>query len=59
MVQNAQNNDRRIDFIALKKHYEGVGLNAVEIVKYDKILQDSFYSGKKIHICGGTNSKDS
>ena len=47
MVQNAQKNDGRIDFIALKKHYKGVGVHAVEIVKYDKILQDLFYSGEK------------
>ena len=47
MVQNAQKNGVRLDFIALKKHYEGVGVHAVEIVKDDKTLQYLFYSGEK------------
>ena len=47
MVHNAQQNNRRIDFIALKNHYEGVGIHAVDIVKADKTLQDLLYSGEK------------
>ena len=47
LVQNAQKNDRRSDFIALKNHYEGVGVHTVGIVKADKILQYLFYSGEK------------
>ena len=47
MLKNAQKNNGRLDFIALKNHYEGVGVHAVEIVKADKILQDLLYSGEK------------
>ena len=47
MVHNDQKNNRRLDFIALKYHYEGVGDHSVDIVKADKILQDLFYSGEK------------
>ena len=58
MVQNSQKNDGRLDCIALKNHYEGVGVHAIEIVKADKIIQDLFYSGEKTHTCDGTNLKD-
>ena len=47
MVQNAQKNYWRLDFIALKNHYEGVGVHAIDIFKSDKIIQDLFYSGDK------------
>ena len=47
MVQNSQKNDGRLDFIALKNHYEGVGVHAIDIVKSDKIVQYLFYSGEK------------
>ena len=51
MVQNSQKNDGRLDFIALKNHYEEVNVHAVDIVKSDNILQYLFYSGeKKPHI---------
>ena len=59
MLQIAQKNDGRLDFIALNNHYEGVGVHAVEMVKYDKILQDYSIQVRKSHTCGGTNSKDS
>ena len=38
MVQNAQKNDGILDSIALKNHYEGVGVHAIYIVKSDKII---------------------
>ena len=47
MVHNSQNNDGRLDFIALKNHYEGVGVHAIDIFKSNNIIQDLFYSGKK------------
>ena len=47
MVQNAQNNDGSLDFIALKNHYEVVGVHAIYIVKADKIIQYLLYSGEK------------
>ena len=46
-VHNAQKNYRRLDFIALKNHYEGVGVHALDIVKADNIIQYLFYSGEK------------
>ena len=47
MVHNAQKNDGRLNFIALKNHYEGVGVHAIDIVKSDNIIQDLFYSDEK------------
>ena len=47
MVPHAQHNSGRFDFIALKKHYKGVGVRAINIVQADKVLQDSFYSVEK------------
>ena len=42
---NMVQNHGRLDFIALKKSYEGFRVHAVDIVKADKIIQDLFYSG--------------
>ena len=40
-----------MDFIALKNHFEGLGIHAIDIVKADNIIQYLFYSGeKKPHI---------
>ena len=47
MAQNSQNNDGRLDIIALKNHHEGLGVHAIDIVKADDIIQDLFYSGDK------------
>ena len=47
MIHNALKNDGRLNFIALKNHYEGVGIHAIGIFKADKIIQYLFYSGKK------------
>ena len=47
MVQNDQKNDGRLDLIALKIHYKGVGVHAIDIVKSDNIIQDLFYSREK------------
>jgi len=40
-------NNGRLDFNGLKDHFEGVGINAVDILAADKILEDLFYSGEK------------
>jgi hypothetical protein len=37
----------RKDFIALKEHYEGVGINAIDIIQADKVIETLFYSGEK------------
>ena len=37
----------RSDINALKNHYEGVGVHAINFVKADKVLNDLFYSGEK------------
>ena len=55
MVHNAQKNDGRLDLIALKNHYEGVSVHAIDIFKAYKIIQDLFYSDIKSHTCGGMN----
>jgi hypothetical protein len=45
-VYEGQNNGR-LDFIALKEHYKGVGLHALDITKAETILNTLLYSGKK------------
>ena len=47
MVQNAQKNCGRLDFIALKKNYGGFGVHDINIFKAENILQDLSYSGEK------------
>ena len=39
--------DGRVDFIALRDHYEGVGANAKAIVKAENDISNMFYSGEK------------
>jgi hypothetical protein len=43
----APNNNGRLDYIALREHYEGVGLHALDITKAATILTSLFYSGEK------------
>ena len=40
------NNGRR-DFLALRDHYEGIGVNALDVTKADRLLDTLFYSGEK------------
>ena len=47
MVPHAQQKNGRLDFIALKNHYKGVGVHAIIIVQAEKVLQDIFYVNKK------------
>ena len=44
---NIDQKNGRIDFISLRDHYEGVGVNAVDIIKADNTLESLFYSGEK------------
>lgn len=37
----------RVDFLALKEHYEGVGVLAINITKAETTLKTLFYSGEK------------
>ena len=36
-----------MDFIALKDHYEDIGVNAIDILRADKTLDSLFYAGEK------------
>ena len=38
LVPHAQQNNGRLDFIALKNHYEGFGVHAINISQADKVL---------------------
>ena len=40
-------NNGRSDFLALCDHYEGIGVNALDINKVDRLLDTYFYSGEK------------
>ena len=47
-IQNlAQYNDGCRDFIALKEHYEGVGVHSKDITKAVDIIDNLYYSGEK------------
>ena len=39
--------DGRINYQALKNHYEGVGANAKDIIKAETDIQSLFYAGEK------------
>ena len=39
--------DGRVDYVALKIHYRGIGINSIDILKADQILESLFYSGEK------------
>ena len=40
-------NNGRADYIALKDHFEGVGVNALEITRAEEIIRTLFYTGEK------------
>ena len=40
-------NNGREDYIALKTHFEGVGINLVDILKADEMLEKMSYTGEK------------
>ena len=47
IVAHGATSSGRRDFIALKSHFEGVGINALEITKAEQIINNLFYSGEK------------
>jgi hypothetical protein len=47
LLSNADVHNGRLDYIALKEHYEGVGINTVEILKADKVISTLHYNGEK------------
>ena len=55
MVAHTAENTGRLDFMALKDHYEGVGVHAVFLVQANKVLRYFFIRAKRDHTCGGTN----
>ena len=44
---NLAQKNGRLDYFALRDHYEGIGINAVDILKADHTLESLFYSGEK------------
>ena len=46
MVAHAAENNGSLDFMALKDHYVGVGVHALNAVQADKVLNILFYSGE-------------
>ena len=40
-------NNGHLDFLSLKDLFEGIGVNAIDVVKADNILKSIFYSGEK------------
>lgn len=47
ILGNAAMHNGRLDYISLKNHYEGTGVNAIDIVKADKVLDSLYYAGEK------------
>ena len=47
ILPHATDVNGRLDFIALRDHYEGVGVNSVNILKAEKVIDSLFYAGEK------------
>jgi hypothetical protein len=47
MQTNANLNNENLEFVGLKEHYEGVGVNALDVTHADRLLETLFYSGEK------------
>ena len=47
ILGNERMNNGRLDYMSLKNHYEGTGVNAIDIVKADKVLDTLYYAGEK------------
>jgi len=54
---NALLKNGQLDYFALRDHYLGVGINSIDIIKAEHLLDKLFYSGEKKHTCGGINSR--
>ena len=51
IVADSAKNNGRLDFIAVEYHYEGIGVQEVNVLQAHKVLNYLFYSGeKKPHI---------
>ena len=46
ILSNTAQNNGRLDCISLKNHYEGIGVNSVDILKAEHTLESLFYSGE-------------
>jgi hypothetical protein len=53
-----QPNDGRNAFKRLVEHYEGVGIQAIDIRDADEVIKNFFMPGKSHHICGGPSLKN-
>ena len=42
---HANDDDGRRDFISLKAHYQGVGINAIDVVQAKKVIETLYYIG--------------
>ena len=40
---HTDDNDSRRDFIALKAHYQGVGINAIDVVQAENVIETLYY----------------
>ena len=47
LLPNANDSNGRMDFLNLSQHYEGVGVNSINIVQADVTLSTLYYSGEK------------
>ena len=47
MLPHVNEANGRKDFIALKEHFEGIGINSINILKADEILEKLHYTGEK------------
>ena len=47
MKPHSLQNNGRLDYTALIHHYEGVGINSIDILRADEILDKLFYQGEK------------
>ena len=47
MLPHADEQDGRLDIIALKDHYEGTGVNALNILRAEDTIKNVFYTGEK------------
>ena len=47
MLPHASFTNGRLDFRALQEHYEGVGVNAINVIKAEETIKNLFYAGEK------------
>ena len=47
MLPHTHENNGRLDFKALREHYEGVGVNSINVIKAEETLKNLFYAGER------------